>query len=297
MSIVPMRDMLADAMRNMYAVGYFEAWDQYSLEAVVEAAQESKSPVIIGFGGVMMNQEWFTRGGLAELGAMGRVVAENATVPVAYLLNEVLSFDHITQGLKAGFNAVMLDTSHLPLEQNIAQTCMVVQAANECGANVEGECDPLPDASGTMGEHAGSRKSDPEDARRFVNETCVCALSIAIGNEHIRTDGKSAIDFDLLGRLQNAVSVPLVIHGGTGFPDDCVQRAIELGVAKFNVGSIMKKMYLESVRDSMFLLPDCPDFQQLVGSRKHTDFLEVAKNAVKLEVKRRMAVYGSTGKA
>ncbi|MHB9035487.1 MAG: class II fructose-bisphosphate aldolase [Armatimonadota bacterium] len=297
MSIVPMRDMLADALRRSYAVGYFEAWDQYSLEAVLEAAQESKSPVILGFGGVMMNQQWFGSGGLAELAAMGRVVAESAKVPVAYLLNEVLSFDHIEKGLKAGFNTVMLDTSHLPFEENITQTRKVVEAASKFGANVEGECDPLPDASGTMGEHAGSKKTDPEDALRFVTETGVCALSIAIGNEHIQTEGKSAIDFELLERLQKTVPVPLVIHGGTGFPDDCVQRAIELGVAKFNVGSIMKKLYLESVRDSMLSLPDRPDFQELVGSHKPADVLEVAKNVVKNEVKRRIIVYKSAEKA
>ncbi|MCL5104760.1 MAG: class II fructose-bisphosphate aldolase [Armatimonadetes bacterium] len=297
MSIVPMREMLANALKKNYAVGYFEAWDQYSLEAVLEAATECKSPVILGFGGVMMNQQWFGSGGLVELAAMGRVVAERAKVPVAYLLNEVLSFSHIEQGLKAGFNTVMLDTSHLPFDENITQTRKVVEAANEFGADVEGECDPLPDASGTMGEHAGSRKTDPNDAARFVAETGVRALSIAIGNEHIQTESKSAIDFDLLERLQKTVPVPLVIHGGTGFPDDCVQRAIELGVAKFNVGSIMKKLYLESVRDSMLSLTDRLDFQQLVGSHKPADFLEVAKNAVKDEVKRRLVVYNSAGKA
>jgi len=291
MPIVPMREMLADALEKSYAVGYFEAWDQYSLEAVLEAAQECNSPVILGFGGVMMNQEWFGSGGLASLAAMGRVVAENAKVPVAYLLNEVLEFDHIEQGLNAGFNAVMLDTSHLPFEENIAHTRKVVEAASKYGADVEGECDPLPDASGTMGEHAGSKKTNPEDALRFVTETGVCALSIAIGNEHIQTEGKSAIDFDLLGRLQKTVPVPLVVHGGTGFPDDCVERAIQLGVAKFNVGSIMKKLYLESIRDSMLSLPARPDFQEQVGSHKSSDFLEVAKNVVKDEVKRRMFVY------
>jgi ketose-bisphosphate aldolase len=297
MPIVSMRDMLADALKRKYALGYFEAWDQYSIEAVLEAAEECKSPIILGFGGVMMNQAWFGSGGLAELAAMGRVVAERAKVPVAYLLNEVLTFGHIEQGLKAGFNTVMLDTSHLPFEENIIQTREVVDIAKKYGADVEGECDPLPDASGTMGEHAGSKMTHPHEALRFVTETGICALSVAIGNEHIQTEGKSAIDFDLLGRLQKSVPLPLVIHGGTGFPDDCVARAIELGVAKFNVGSILKKLYLESIHKSMLSLTDRPDFQELVGSHKCADFMNVAKCVVKDEVKRRLIVYQSVGKA
>ena len=292
-----MRELMADALKRVYAIGYFEAWDQYSLEAVLEAAEESKSPVILGIGGVMMDQSWFANGGLSALGAAGRKIAETAKVPTAYLLNEVLSFDHIEQGLHLGFNAVMLDTSHLPLDENIAQTRKVVEAAKPFGADVEGECDPLPDASGTMGEYTGSKKTDPDDASRFVAETGVCALSIAIGNEHIQTEGESTIDFELLRRLQQAVPVPLVVHGGTGFPDNLVPKAIELGVAKFNVGSIMKKLYIESVRRTMASLPEKIDFQALVGSRKEKDFLTIAKNRVKEEVKRRMIVYRSAGKA
>ena len=169
MALVPFRELLNDALNRGYAVGYFETWDQYSLEAVLEAAEESSSPVILGFGGVMMNQEWFTNGGLRALAAMGRVVVENSRVPVSYLLNEVVSFDHIKQGLNSGFNAVMLDTSHLSLEDNIRETRAVVEAASRLGVDVEGESDPLPDASGTMGEHSGTKCTDPSEAARYVD--------------------------------------------------------------------------------------------------------------------------------
>lgn len=297
MPLVSMRKMLQHALENKYAVGYFEAWDLYSIEAVKEAAEEMHSPIILGFGGVMMNQEWYGAGGLRALGAMGKVVVENTKVPAAYILNEVMSFNHIVQGLETGFNTVMLDTSNMPFEENIEWTKRVVSAAKPYGADVEGESDPLPDASGAMGEHTGSKKTDPEEAARYVEETGVCALSIAIGNEHIKTDGASGTDFDLLARIHKAVKVPLVVHGGTGFPDTDVPRAIELGVAKFNVGSIMKKIYLESVRDSMTSLPEKLDIHEIVGSHKQADFLEVAKNRVKDEVKRRIAVYGSADKA
>lgn len=295
--MVRMKDMLRKALEGGYAVGYFEAWDQYSFEAVLEAAEEVNSPVILGFGGVMMNQEWFDAGGLEALAVMGESITQGAGVPISFLLNEVETLEQVKRGLAFGFNAVMLDTSHLPFEENIEQTRKVVVAARASGADAEGECNPLPDASGTMDDHSGSKLTDPDEAAQFVKETGVAALSVAIGNEHIRIQGESAIDFDLLARIQVAVDVPLVIHGGTGFPDSAVPRAIELGVAKINVGSILKQLYLDGVRQSMLSLPDIPNFQELVGSRKETDFLVQAKLAVKNEVIRRMRIYGSAGKA
>ena len=288
-----MREMLATALRGGYAVGYFEAWDQYSIEAVLEAAEESGSPVILGFGGMMMNQEWFGAGGLCALGAMGRAIAEGSHVPVSYLLNEVEAFEHIERGLTSGFNAVMLDTSHLPLERNIDQTRRVVEAARQFGADVEGECDPLPDASGATGAHAPPRLTEPAEAARYVAETGVCALSISVGNEHIRTTGESGIDLERLVCIREAVAVPLVIHGGTGFPDSAVQDAIRLGVAKFNVGTVLKRLFHEGVREGVLSLPEKIDFQEVVGSRKHGDVIRHAMERVGSEVARRMAVYGS----
>lgn len=293
MPIVAMKEMLADALAGKYAVGYFEAWDQYSFEAVLEAAEELKSPVILGFGGSMMNQEWFDRNGLRGLAALGKAVARNANVPVAFLLNEALTYGQIISGLTWGFNAVMLDTSDLPFEQNIAETRKVAEAAHAIDVDVEGECDRLPDASGAMGGSGHTSVTDPDLAVRYVEETGVDALSVSIGNVHILTEGKATIDFELLAKLRDAVPVPLVVHGGTGFPDDAVRRAIELGVAKFNIGTIMKKVYLEAIRGAVAELPAKADVQAIVGSRKSGDILEVAKGRVKEEVKRRMFVYGS----
>jgi ketose-bisphosphate aldolase len=297
MPLIPMREMLERARGEKYAVGYFEAWDQYSFEAVLEAAEETRSPVILGFGGVMMNQNWFDNTGLEGLAPMGRAIAEDAKVPVSFLLNEVKTHDQISRGIARGFNAVMLDTSHLPVEQNIAQTRKVVEAAHVIGIDVEGECDPLPDASGTMGEHSGSKMTDPYEAARFAEETGIDALSIAIGNEHIRVGGVSVVDFDLLQRISEVVRVPLVIHGGTGFPTDAVARATELGVAKFNVGTVLKQVYLQAATRALSAIPDKPNFQELVGSRKESDFLRVAAMCVKAEVVRRMTIYGCIGRA
>jgi fructose-bisphosphate aldolase class II len=292
-----MREMLAAAQARRYAVGYFEAWDQYSLEAVLDAAVARRSPVILGVGGVMMEQPWFTGGGLQRLAALCRATAETATVPVALILNEVNTFAEVEQGLAWGFNAVMLGTSELPFADNVAETRRVVDAAHACGADVEGEIDQLPDASGAIGDPHGDAKTDPELAAQYVSLTGIDALSVAIGNVHMLTDGEAAIDFDLLARLRQAVNVPFVVHGGTGFPEHAIARAIALGVAKFNVGTVLKRLYLEGVRDAIAGLPHDAEIQRAVGSRKDGDVFLAGKARMQAEVERRMILYGSAGQA
>jgi fructose-bisphosphate aldolase class II len=297
MPLIPMQDLLDDALREAYAVGYFEAWDQYSLEAVLEAAEEAMSPVILGFGGVMMDQGWFDGGGLKRLAALGRAASEDSRVPVSFLLNEVETFDQVMLGIDLGFSAVMLDTSGLSLDDNIAAVRRVTDAAHARGVAVEGECGSLPDASGRMDDASTPSMTDPDEAARYVAESGVDALSVSIGNVHILTQGHSNVDFERLAKIHGRVSVPLVIHGGTGFPDEAVPRAIKLGVAKFNVGTILKQLYIEEVRRAASALPDGFDVQETVGSRKPSDIFEQAKDRVKDETKRRMSVYGSVGRA
>ena len=292
-----MRDMLKTALAGKYAVGYFEAWDQYSLEAVLEAAEEALSPVILGFGCKLMNQQWYEGGGQHRLAAMGAAAAADAKVPVCVLLNEAATLAQVARGLGWGFKAVMLDTSDLPLEANISATREAVEVAHALGADVEGEVGRLADASASPGGAAQSEMTDADEAARYVAETGVDALSVSVGNVHIMTDGEAHIDLEQLARIRAAVSVPLVIHGGTGFPACSVPRAIELGVAKFNVGTILKQLFLGGVREAMGALPAQVNLQEVIGSRKATDLLQGAKERVKAEVMRRMILYGSAGKA
>jgi fructose-bisphosphate aldolase class II len=289
--------MLHAAMAGGYAVGYFEAWDQYSLEAVLEAAEELRSPVILGFGCELMNQAWHDGGGARRLAALGVAAIETATVPACLMLNEAATFDQVLRGLDWGYDAVMLDTSPLALEGNIAATRRVAEAAHAAGADAEGEVGRLPDASGALGAPHESSLTDPQEAARFVAETGVDALAVSVGNVHVMTAGRAEIDFDRLALVHQAVGLPLVIHGGSGFPDGDVQRAVELGVAKFNVGTVLRRVFLDHLRRALEGLPARVNLQQVLGSRKPADLLQPAKEAVKAEVMRRMALYGSAGKA
>jgi fructose-bisphosphate aldolase class II len=279
-----------DALDGGYAVGYFEPWDQYSMEAVIRTAEKLRSPVIIGCGGIMMNQEWFDEGGLEGLGRVGRALAERSMVPTALILNEVLTFDQVVRGLEYGFNAVMLDTSALSFEDNIRITRKVAEAAHEAGAHAEAELGHLP--VGTGEDEQEPALTDPDQAAEFVAATGIDALGVSIGNIHIMLHGKSEnIDLDRLEQIHRKVDVPLVIHGSTGFPDTMVPRAIELGVAKFNVGTALKKAFWEGLREAVDQTPAGENPQHIIGTRDGHDIVQYAADFMQREVQRLIRLY------
>ena len=288
--LTPFRDLLAQALRYKYAVGYFEAWDVYSLEAVLEAAEEENLPVILGFGGVMMEPGWLDNGGIERLGALGAATARSARVPVALLLNEVQTFAQVVRGIQSGFNAVMLDTSGLPFTENIAATRKVVGVAHAASVGVEAELGVLPDASGSP-EAGKDQLTDPQQAAQFVKETGVDALSVSIGNVHILTDGQARIDCSLLAAIRAAVQIPLVLHGGTGFPEIAIPEILSLGVAKINIGTALKQAFLNGVKEAIRKLPEHASIQEVMGSRKESDILQQGKVYVRREVARRMRLW------
>jgi len=284
--LVPFKKLLAEARTGGYAVGYFEAWDIYSLEAVLEAAEAENAPVILGYGGVMMEPNWFDGGGLERLGALGLATAKTARVPVSLILNEV-SFAQAVRGIRAGFNAVMLDTSSLPYGENIRLTRQFTEMAHAVGVGVEAELGSLPDASGEMEGDAGCL-TDPDEVTRFVGETRVDALSVSVGNVHVLTNGQAVIDWDRLAAIHRAEPVPLVIHGSTGFPEAGITQAIALGVAKFNCGTALKQAFLYGLAEAIAALPPGLSIQQTMGSRKEADVLAQGKLRMREEVVRRI---------
>jgi len=283
---------LNEAGSGGYALGYFEAWDMYSLEAVIEAAEQERSPVVLGFGGMMMDQPWLDRFGIEPLGAYGRAMAERTRVPAALMLNEVWEFEHALRGVRCGFNTVMLNTCHLPFEENTELTRRIVAYARPNGVEVQAELGRLPEfGGGKSGE-----LTDPTRAEEFVKATGIDFLAVSIGNVHLQTEGESPLDLDRLKAVRRKVKIPLVIHGGSGFPEDAVRKAIGQGVALFHVGTVMKRRFFESTRAALEALACEEDFQAVVGSRKQPDFLLSGRQAVRDVVRDRMRLYGSSGK-
>jgi len=294
MTIAGMRELLSQALRSGYAIGYYESWDQYSLEGAIEAAEATASPAIIGFGGAVTNRAWLDGGGVEDMSRLARRLAERSRVPTAVLFNEAQSLAQIRCALDAGCNAVMLESSDLAFEENVALTRQVVAMARAVGATVEGELGHLPDA---LDAQRQAVLTNPDEAARFVELTEVDVLAVSIGNVHLVQTGEVPVDLELLDRIHRAVPIPLAIHGGTGFPRAAVRDAISRGVAKFNVGTRLKRLYLAGIRDAMPDPMQVPDIHPFVGSRDVDDVLLRGKERVKAEIVKLMKLYGSAGQA
>ena len=297
MPLLPLNDLLAHARGNGYALGYFESWDSYSFEAVLAAAQEESAPVIVGFGATMLADDWLDHRGIPFLGAMGRTLLEGCNVPVAFLLNETHTLDQALIGIDCGFNAVMIDSHRWPVPEAIDAVARLVEAAHPAGVAVEAEFGSLPDYNGEVIEDAHAYMTDPVQARDFVARTGVDCLAVAVGNVHLLTSGTATIDLPRLREIEGSVDIPLAIHGGTGFPPEDVAAAINAGVAKFNVGTRLKKTFLEAVMANARAWTGRESVHDLVGSHKATDFLEAGKASVTESVRSLIRLYGGSGRA
>lgn len=297
MPLTKLTTLLESARAGRYALGYFEAWDAYSLEAVVEAAEAEQAPVIVGFGCLLGHRPWFDDGGIELLGAVGTEIARRARVPVALLLNETHTLEQSLRGLDAGFNAVMMHTSGLAFDEAVVAVAQLATAAHARGAAVEAELGLLPDAAhGTIDDSAATL-TDPEQAASFVAATGVDCLAVSVGNVHLLTHGSAAVDLDRLRTVHRRVSVPLVIHGGTGFPRDAVAPAIAAGVVKFNVGTLLRSAYLGGLTEAVAALPDEPDVHAVVGSHGPADLLAAGKAPLVAVVRDLIRHYGARGRA
>jgi len=285
MPLASLTEILREAQRGHYAVGYFESWNLESMQAVVEAAEEERSPVVIGVNGGLLNLS--DPDEIEYYAAIGKVAARKASVPVALILNETDNFQLICRGIRYGFTCVMVDGAHLPFKDNIELTKKVVEFAHAVGVSVEAALGHSPRANEGFCDKKVPEDfmTKPDEAARFVEETNIDALAISIGNVHVMYEGKARIDFDRLKEIRRMVNVPLVIHGGTGFPDDCVRKAIQMGVCKFNVGTMLRLAFSTSMRKVI---------EEKAERGFPEDYLKLVKSIMKNLVKKKIRLYRST---
>ena len=288
---MPLTGLLEDALAGGYAVGYFETWDGYSLEAVLEAAESERAPVILGFGCLLVDQGWLDAGGIETLACLGRAAAERSRVPVSLLLNEAHTLGHALRGVEAGFNAVMLSSS------DVETVSSLVREAHGRGVAVEGELGMLPDAVGDEIDASRATLTDPEQAAAFVEATGVDCLAVSFGNVHVLEGRAAAVDLARLDAVHRRVDVPLVVHGGTSFPAAAVEGAIARGVAKFNVGTALKRAYLHGLTAAVTSTAADASPHDLIGSHGPSDLLDAAKQEMIQVVRDLMRLYGSSGRA
>jgi len=229
--LVAMKDLLVRASGQGYAVGAFEFWSLDSVRAILETAEELALPVILQAGPTELNYMGWKNVERAVAHA-----AQQSPAQVALHLDHSDEVKWVRLAIESGFTSVMIDASHLAFEENAAVTREVVALAAPHGVTVESELGRLPGAEGAISvEEAEAYQTDPAQAVEFVNQTGIDCLAIAVGTVHGFFRAEPKINIQRIREIRNVVSVPLVLHGGSGTPDVKIREAIEAGISKINV--------------------------------------------------------------
>ncbi|BFH65825.1 class II fructose-bisphosphate aldolase [Paenibacillus azoreducens] len=284
MPLVSMTDMLNKALEGKYAVGQFNINNLEWTQAILSAAEEEKSPVILGVseGAARHMSGFYTVVKMVE----GLIEDMKITVPVAIHLDHGSSFEKCKEAIDAGFTSVMIDDSHSPIEHNIETTKKVVEYAHSKGVSVEAEV-------GTVGGQeddvvGGIMYAKLEDCIRIVKETGIDTLAPALGSVHGPYQGEPNLGFKEMEEIKDATNIPLVLHGGTGIPTHDIQKAISLGTSKINVNTENQISFTKVVREVLAAKPDAYD------PRK---YIVPGRDAIKATVIGKIREFGSNNKA
>ncbi len=279
-----MVEMLNKAKAGKYAVGQFNINNLEWTKTILTTAEEMKSPVILGVSEGAAKY----MGGYNTVCGMVKGLMEDLkiTVPVAIHLDHGTTFESCKRAIDAGFTSVMIDGSHHPISENIAMTKEVVAYAKTKNASVEAEV-------GTVGGNedgiiGGIQYANKEECVRLVKEANVDCLAPALGSVHGPYKGEPVLGFTEMDEIKVATSKPLVLHGGTGIPDEKIQRAIACGTCKINVNTECQLAFHREIKNVLAANPDVYDPRKFIGP---------AAKAIAASVKEKMTVFGSVGKA
>lgn len=231
MSLVNMKALLQEAQSNKYGVGAFNVANMEMVMGVIKAAEEKRSPAII-----QIAQARLPYSPLHLLGPMMVAAAERSQVPIAVHFDHGLEEDRIKEALELGFTSVMIDASHLPLEQNIEITSRIKELAASYGASVEAEVGQLSGSEDGSTEYQ-AYYSDPGEVKELFESTGVEAIALSIGNAHGLYKKEPRLNFDILRDARELVPTPLVLHGGTGISDEDFRTCIQNGICKVNIAT------------------------------------------------------------
>lgn len=284
MSLVSMTTMLQQAKANKYAVGQFNINGLLWVQAILQAAEEARSPVILAASDRLVDY----LGGFKTITAMVNAIMEEqqVTIPVALHLDHGSSVSRCIQAVDAGFSSIMFDGSHRPIEENIKDTKVVTAYAHERGVSVEAEV-------GTVGGMedglvGGINYADLGECEKLVRETGIDALAAALGSVHGRYQGEPLLGFKEMEDIANAVQIPLVLHGASGIPTHQLKRAITLGHAKVNYNTELITTWATTVRSMLQFNPTAYEPKVIMTP---------SKDALISKVQELISELGSQGKA
>lgn len=284
MALVSMVAMLNKAREEGYAVPQLNINNLEWIQAVLEAAQAEKSPVILG----VSEGAGKYMGGPEVVAAMVKSLHANMdiTVPVAIHLDHGSSFESCKAAIDAGYTSVMIDKSHFPIDENIAMTKKVVDYAHEQGVSVEAEVGTV---GGTEdGITGGIKYADPYECKRMVDEAGIDCLAAALGSVHGPYQGEPVLGFAEMEEISGITGVPLVLHGGSGIPEKQIKKAIVLGHCKINVNTELQQVWTAAVRHKLIADSDVYDPRKII---------QPGKEAIIAAARETLARFGSSGKA
>lgn len=283
--LVTMNEVLPQAKKGHYAVGLFNAVTLELAQGIINAAEETGSPVIFGTAEVLLPYN-----SLEDLAMILIPMAKRAKVPVVVHLDHGLHKETCLKALKLGFSSIMYDCSTDTYENNCARVKEMADIAHSYGASIEGEIGHVGGAEGAttaeQQEDASKFYTTPEEAKDFVERTGVDALAIAVGTAHGAYKLPPKLDFDRIKKIANTVSTPLVLHGGSGLTDEDFRKCIEMGISKVN---IFTDINIAAVAAAFAHFTDM--------GKGIIDLLPSIRDAIKVSVKEKMELFGCCGKA
>lgn len=276
------KELLQDAINRHYAVAAFNFYNLDTLLAIIEAAEEERSPVITQ---IYADHFAFYNGGGSIAKAALRLI-EETPIPVYLHLDHASSYDTIQYAIELGFHSVMYDGSALPLEENIKLSKKVVEAAHRRGIFTEVELGRIGRLSNDQEDTVYDDCTGVEEAYRLLSESQADSLAPAIGTAHGLYKSTPKLNFQRLKELKGALDIPLVLHGGSGIPDDLIRKLIEIGISKINIGTELKYQWSSTMKAGL---------EQ--GLKEPIKLESNAKQAVKEIAKKKISLFGSAGKA
>ena len=297
MPLVPAIELLREAFSRGYAVGYFESWNLESLQGVIDAAEATRSPILIGFnGGFLSHPNRLAEERLAWYAALGKAAAASSIVPCGLVFNECARDDWVRQAVDAGFGQVMLDDPDAPHEDMIRRVAELTEYAHRHNVASEAEVGELPRGRPEDADTPGEM-THPDQAADFVQRTAVDILGVSVGNVHVLTNGRRGLDIGRLAAIRRRVDVPFDLHGGTGIDSDSLREAIQLGVGKVSYGTYVKQRYLAAIGRALAKTDAASNPHELLGMGQSQDLLVAGRLAVRDAVLERIHLLGCCGRA
>lgn len=283
MELVTTIDLFKKAQEGNYAIGAFNVENMEMVMAVIGAAEEMNSPVIM-----QTTPSTVKYGSLDYFLENAKVAASRAKVPVVMHLDHGTDFQLAAQAFRAGYTSIMIDGSHCSFEDNIKLSKSVVDMCKPAGVAVEAELGKVGGKEDDLDGGEGDQYTNPLEAKEFVERTGVDSLAVAIGTAHGMYKGEPKLDLDRLSEIKAIVSVPLVLHGGSGVPDSTVKEAIRRGICKVNYATELRIAFTKGVKSYIENNPD------VIDPKKYN---KAGLEEVKAFVKEKIVVCGCENKA